>query len=155
MLMDVDYVPARKALIPSQTSTPYELDLGWTVNLKKERFVGREALAAEAANGPAWRFTGVAVDFESLSSLYRASGLATHVPLTAWRTSIPLYAGHEQAGYASSGVWSPLLKQYIALAHLEARWASPGTPLEMEVTVEHRRRRAAATVVNARTHCTV
>jgi aminomethyltransferase len=35
MLIEVDYVPARKALIESQTSSPYELDLGWTVNLKR------------------------------------------------------------------------------------------------------------------------
>ena len=45
MLLDVDYVPARKALIESQTSSPFELDLGWTVDLKKEHFVGRHALA--------------------------------------------------------------------------------------------------------------
>ncbi|HEX6005383.1 MAG TPA: aminomethyltransferase family protein, partial [Burkholderiales bacterium] len=30
MLIDVDYVPARKALIESQTSTPFELDLAWS-----------------------------------------------------------------------------------------------------------------------------
>jgi glycine cleavage system aminomethyltransferase T len=35
-----------------------------------------------------------------------------------------------------------LLKRYIALAHLEARYADQGRELEMEVTVEHRRRRA-------------
>ena len=32
MLIDVDYVPARKALISSQLSSPYELDLAWGVN---------------------------------------------------------------------------------------------------------------------------
>ena len=64
MLIDVDYVPARKALIESQTSSPYELDLGWTVNLKKERFVGREALAAEAAREPQWRFVGIEIEWE-------------------------------------------------------------------------------------------
>src|SRR5687767_11538066 len=41
MLIDVDYVPARKALLASQTSSPYELDLGWCVDLGKEAFVGR------------------------------------------------------------------------------------------------------------------
>ncbi|HEX6268112.1 MAG TPA: glycine cleavage T C-terminal barrel domain-containing protein, partial [Burkholderiales bacterium] len=50
-------------------------------------------------------------------------------------------------GYATSGGWSPLLKKYIALAHLRAPWATPGTPLDMEVTVEHQRKRAAARVV--------
>ena len=60
---------------------------------------------------------------------------------------MPIYAGDEQAGYATSGGWSPLLKKYIALAHLRARWAAPGTQLEIEITVEHRRKRAAARVV--------
>jgi glycine cleavage system aminomethyltransferase T len=40
-----------------------------------------------------------------------------------------------------------LLKKYIALAHLRAPWFEPGTSLEMEITVEHRRGRAAASVV--------
>lgn len=147
MLMDVDYVPARKALIPAQTSSPFELDLGWSVNLEKPRFVGREALAAEAAREAQWRFVGIEVDWDSLAALHQAAGVATRVPAMAWRTSIPIYSGMEQVGYASSGVWSPLLKKYIALAHLEARWAAPGTTLDMEITVEHRRKRAAVRVV--------
>ena len=47
MLLDVDYVSARKALIERQTSSPFELDLGWTVNLRKDHFVGKEALPAK------------------------------------------------------------------------------------------------------------
>src|SRR6185503_1473892 len=35
MLLDVDYVSARKALADTQTSTPYELDLAWAVDLGK------------------------------------------------------------------------------------------------------------------------
>jgi aminomethyltransferase len=62
--------------------------------------------------------------------------------------SVPIYSGVEQAGYATSGGWSPLLKKYVALAHLRSPWAKPGTQLDIEVTVEHRRRRAAARVVN-------
>jgi aminomethyltransferase len=147
MLLDVDYVPANKALIAGQTSSPYELDLAWAVNLEKEQFVGRPALAAEARRGPEWQFVGVKVDWGSFEALFLQVGLAPRVPAAAWRTSVPLYAGAEQAGYATSGVWSPLLKQYIALAHLRSRWAAPGTVLEMEVTVEHRRRRAVARVV--------
>jgi aminomethyltransferase len=147
MLIDVDYVPARKALIDSQTSSPYELDLAWTVRLDKERFVGREALAAERARGPQWQFVGIELDWDSLERLYAGVGLATRLPAAAWRMSVPIYAGAEQAGYATSGGWSPLLKKYIALAHLRAPHAAPGTALEMEITVEHRRKRAAASVV--------
>jgi aminomethyltransferase len=147
MLIDVDYVPARKALIESQASSPYELELGWAVDLKKERFVGRAALAAEAARPPQWRFVGIEIEWGSLERLYAEVGLATKLPVAAWRTSVPIYAGNEQAGYATSGGWSPLLKKYIALAHLQARWAAPGSALEIEITVEHRRKRAAARVV--------
>jgi glycine cleavage system T protein (aminomethyltransferase) len=147
MLLDVDYVSARKALVASQTSSPYELDLAWTVNLDKEHFVGKEALAAEAQRGPQWQFVGLELDWDSLERLYAEAGLAPRVPSAAWRTSVPVYAGSEQAGYATSGVWSPLLKKYIALAHLRSGWAAPGTELDIEITVEHRRRRAAAHVV--------
>ena len=147
MLIDVDYVPARKALIEGQTSSPFELDLGWTVNLKKERFVGRAALAAEAARAPQWQFVGIEIEWDSLERLYAEMGLATRLPAAAWRMSVPIYAGAEQAGYATSGAWSPLLKKYIALAHLRAAHAAPGTALEIEITVEHRRQRANARVV--------
>jgi aminomethyltransferase len=147
MLIDVDYVPANKALIEGQKSSPYELDLAWAVNLDKEQFVGREALAAETARGPEWLFTGVEIGWEGLERLYAEVGLATRLPPTAWRTSVPVYSGLEQVGYATSGGWSPLLKKYITLAHLRAPWARPGTQLDIVVTVEHRRKRAAARVV--------
>ena len=58
-----------------------------------------------------------------------------------------MYAQGGQVGYASSGGWSPLLKRYIALAHVRSRWAAPGTQMEMEVTIEHRHKRAAVRVV--------
>jgi len=147
ILIDVDYVPAPKALIDSQRSSPYEIDLGWTVSLDKQRFIGRDALGAEKARGPAWQFVGVEVEWNSLERLYAEVGLATRLPSATWRMSVPLYAGGEQVGYATSGGWSPLLKKYIALAHLRSRWAAAGTPLEMEMTVEHRRKRALARVV--------
>jgi aminomethyltransferase len=147
MLIDVDYVSARKALIDSQTSSPYELDLAWAVNLDKDNFVGRDALAAEAARGPQWQFVGIEIDWNAFERLFLEVGLAPKVPSVAWRASMPIYAGTEQAGYATSGGWSPLLKKYIALAHLRSPWAKPGTELEMEITVEHRRKRAAARVV--------
>jgi len=90
---------------------------------------------------------GLEVNWESLGRLYAAVKLPPRLPTTAWRTSVPVYAGGAQAGYATSGCWSPLLKKSIALAHVEAPHAAVGTPLDIEVTVEHRRKRAAARVV--------
>jgi aminomethyltransferase len=147
LLMEVDYVSARHALIPEQMSSPYELDLGWTVSPEKERFVGRAALVAEAEHGSTWKFVGLEVEWDAIERLYADMGLSPKLPAVAWRTSVPVYAGAKQVGYATSGCWSPLLKKYIALAHLEARWANPGVMLDMEMTVEHRRKRAAVRVV--------
>ena len=58
LLIEVDYISAHHALIDAQTSTPFELSLGWTVALDKERFNGQDALRREHARGPAWRFVG-------------------------------------------------------------------------------------------------
>ena len=147
MLIDVDYVSARKALIESQKSSPFELGLGWAVNLRKESFVGRSALAEEAKREAQWQFAGLEIEWGSLEALYGDVGLAPQLPAAAWRASTPVYSGSEQVGYATSGGWSPLLKKYIALAHLQGPSARVGTELAMEVTVEHRRKRAAARVV--------
>src|SRR3990170_3696707 len=114
MLIDVDYVPARKALIDSQASSPFELDLGWTVNLDKEHFVGKSALAEEARRRPQWRFVGLELDWGELERLYAQAGLAPRGPTAAWRASVPVYVEGEQVGYATSGGWSPLLKKSIA-----------------------------------------
>ncbi|HEX9692409.1 MAG TPA: aminomethyltransferase family protein [Gemmatimonadales bacterium] len=147
ILLDVDYVPARKAVIESRKSSPLELGLGWTVALDKPYFVGCEALRAEAAREPAWQLHGLAVEWESLERAFAEFALPPQVSPVAWRTSVPVYDHGSQVGYATSGCFSPLLKQSIALAHLESRVARLGTELEIEVTVEHRRRRAAARVV--------
>jgi aminomethyltransferase len=148
LLLDVDYVPAKKALIEQQKSSPIELGLEWTVGFDKASFVGQEALLAERDRPAEWRFVGVEVQWESLEVLYTDLGLAPRLPTTAWRMSVPLYAADSdrQVGYATSGCWSPLLKKYLTLAHLEASAAAMGTELDMEITVEHRRKRARANV---------
>jgi aminomethyltransferase len=146
MLIDVDYVSARRALIEGQKSSPYEMNLGWTVSKDKEWFIGRDALVAEAARQPSWQFVGIEVDWNSLEAIYADVGLPPRLPAAAWRTSVPAYAGGQQIGYATSGCWSPLLKKSLALTHVEARYARPGTEFELEITVEHRRKRAAARV---------
>ncbi len=148
LLLDVDYVSAKRALIEGQKSSPLELALDWTVGFDKPQFNGRLPLRAERAKGAAWKFIGVEMDWVSLERQFNAVGLAPRLPTQAWRTSVPLYDanGAAQVGYATSGCWSPILKRYIALAHVEARYAANGTPLMMEVTVEHHRQRAEATV---------
>ena len=146
IMADVDYTSSVKALIESQKSSPFELGLGWAVSLEKGPFVGKKALVAEKAAGSAWQFVGIDVDWESLEEQYAEVELPPKLPSIAFRSSVPLYDGNRQIGYASSGCWSPLLKKYIALAHVEAAFSRPGTVLKMEVTVEHCRKQAVARV---------
>ena len=146
VMLDVDYHSAHHAVIEAQKSTPFELSLDWSVTLDKAPFNGRQALAAEKVRGPAWRFVGIEVDWDSFEALYAAVDLAPSIPTVAWRASVPIYRDGGQIGYASSGCWSPLLKKYLVLAHIAAPHFAPGTPVEIEVTVEHRRLRAGALV---------
>jgi aminomethyltransferase len=146
VMLDVDYFSAHRAVIEDQKSSPFELNLGWTVSADKGPYNGRRALRAEKARGPAWGFVGLDVDWESLEKIYAERGLPPQLPAVAWRTSAPVYKDGKQIGYATSGCWSPLLKEYLALAHVVAPHFHPGAAVELEVTVEHHRKRADAVV---------
>jgi aminomethyltransferase len=146
IMLDVDYFSSHHALIEDQKSSPYEINLGWTVNDTKGPFNGQRALRSEKQRGPAWNFIGLEVDWPSFEQLHLARGLAPRIPNIAWRASAPIYSGGKQVGYATSGTWSPMLKRYLALGHVHAAYGAPGRELELEITVEHRRNRAKATV---------
>ncbi len=148
ILIEVDYVPAPRVDVETQASSPFEINLGWAVDLEAAPFNGWRALREEKRRGSGWQLVGLELDWGALERLYAAEGLPPQLPTTAWRGSAALYDERRQVGYGTSGAWSPLLKRYVALAHVEARHARPGERLSMEVTVEHRRQRAAARVVN-------
>jgi aminomethyltransferase len=147
ILLDVDYISSRHAIVESRKSSPYELGLGWAVKIKKKDFIGKRALEAELARGSEWEFVGIDIQWTELENHYRKVGLAPGLPGTAWRTSTPLYKGNEQVGYATSGCWSPILKRYIALAHVKSEYAQSGSTLDFELKVEHYRKVTPAIVV--------
>ena len=147
-MIDVDYTATNHAWIPGQKSTPFEMGLGWTVALDKPGyFVGRRALEREHKEGSAWKLVGLEVEWEGLEKLYASVGLPPQIPGMAIRASLPVLYDGEQIGYASTSTWSPVLKKYIALAHVQRPYYEAGTPVRMEVTVEHHRLHALATVV--------
>jgi len=147
ILLDVDYISSRHAIVESRKSSPYELGLGWAVKMKKKDFIGKRALEAELARGSEWEFVGIDIQWTELEDHYRKVGLAPGLPGTAWRASTPLYKSNEQVGYATSGCWSPILKRYIALAHVKSDYAQSGSTLNFELKVEHYRKVTPAIVV--------
>jgi aminomethyltransferase len=146
ILLDVDYTGARKALIPSQTYTPYEIGLGRLVHLDKAPFIGQQALRKEARDGPVRQLVGLEVSWDDIERLHDEAGLAPQLPMTASRVSAPVYRAGAQVGRATSTTWSPTLKKMIALATVSSGVAAPGTRLDLEFTVDHRRRQVGVTV---------
>jgi aminomethyltransferase len=148
ILIEVDYTSARHAMNPEQNYSPGEIGLGRLVSFDKGDFVGRLALEREAAaGGPARRLVGLQLDWYDIEGLYDAQGLPPAISPSVDRSPVPVFAGGRQVGRATSHGWSPILKQAIALASVGPQFEPVGTRLTVEWTVEGRRGRVGATVV--------
>jgi aminomethyltransferase len=147
LLIEVDFFSSRKAMIASQTYSPYELGMGKLVSLNKGRFIGQRALRDEHQRGPARQIVGLEIDWNEVEKLYDDAGLAPAVAATASRVAVPVYRNGRQVGKATSTTWSPTLKRMIALATVERPHHADGTALQFEMTVEAVRHRVTAKVV--------
>ena len=147
LLIEVDFFSSRKAMIPSQMYTPYELGMGRLVSADKGRFIGQRALRAAHARGPARQIVGLEIDWNEVEKVYDGAGLAPAVAATASRVATPVYRNGTQIGKATSTTWSPVLKRMIALASVDRPHYAEGTELQFEMTVEAVRHRVRARVV--------
>ena len=147
-MIEVDYTSTSHAWIEPQKSSPFELGLDWTVALDKPGyFVGRRALEREKQAGSAWKMVGLEVEWDGMEKLFKSVGLPPQIPGMTMRGSLPIMVGNVQVGYSSTSTWSPVLKKYIALAHLQKPYYEVGTNVRMEITVEHHRQHTPAKVV--------
>ena len=118
IMPNVEFVSAEHTLRLGRERTPYELGLGWLVDLDKPHFNGRRALAQEAARGSARMLVGLDV----------AGNKPAHGAL--------LYAeaaGKKEIGHVTSALWSPTCKRNIALALVERPYFEIGTPIWADV----------------------
>jgi aminomethyltransferase len=148
ILIEVDYVSSKRAVIAPQKYSPGEIGLGKLVDLKKESFVGRDALEEEVKRGgPQRSLVGLEVNWSEVEALYEKIGMAPQVPATASRVAVPVYRNGRQVGKATSTTWSPTLKRLIALASISRESAALGLTLSIELTVEAVRRTVSAKIV--------
>jgi aminomethyltransferase len=147
LLIDVDFQGSKKAVIASQTYSPYEMGLGRLVQLDKGAFVGQGALREEHRRGPKRQIVGLDVSWPAIERLYERLGMPPQVSAAASRVAVPVYKDGRQVGRATTTTWSPVLKKLIALATIDAPHFQEGTRIEFEVTVEAVRHRVPATVV--------
>jgi aminomethyltransferase len=147
ILIEVDYISSKKALIESQKYSPAEIGLGKLVDLKKETFVGREALVREAKKGAERALVGLEINWNEVEALYEKLKMAPQVPSMASRVAVPVYRNSRQVGKATSTTWSPTLKKMIALACVSRESSAVGSTLSIEMTVEAMRQTVSAKVV--------
>jgi aminomethyltransferase len=147
LLIEVDYISSKKALIPSQKYSPYELGFGRMVHLEKENFVGRSALIEAQKQGVPRQLVGLEIDWTEVEARYEKFGLTPAAPSQASRVHVPVYVGDKQVGKATSTTWSPLLKKMIALASVDTAHSQVGNKLQIEITIEAVRQKVTATIV--------
>ena len=100
-----------------RATNPFDAGLGRVVKLEKPGdFVGREALARVAEEGPKKRLVGLSIT---------GRGIARH--------GYPVLAGERRTGVVTSGTHSPTLGRPIAMAYVAPGDGEPGTILAVEV----------------------
>jgi aminomethyltransferase len=147
LLIEVDYTSSKKALIPTQKYSPFELGFGKMVHLDKENFVGKSALLEDSQKGVARQLVGLELDWIEIEERFEKFGLSPAAPTQASRAHVPVYAGDKQVGKATTTAWSPVLKKMIALASVETPHSKIGNKLQMEITVESMRQKVTAKIV--------
>ena len=147
LLIEVDYTSSKKALIPSQKYSPYELGFGKMVHLEKENFVGKAALEQDHKRGVPRQLVGLEVDWTEVEERYEKFGLTPAAPSQASRVAVPVYVDERQVAKATTTTWSPVLKKMIALASIETAHSQLGNKLQMEITIEAMRQNVTAKVV--------
>src|SRR2546421_11335258 len=135
ILIEVDYVSSKKALIESQKYSPAEIGLGKLVDLKKENFVGREALAQEAKKGAERALVGLEIDWNEVEALYDKLKMAPQVPSTASRVAVPVYRGGGEAGKSKPAAWGPPLKKKSSLGPVQRGRGNSGPTVGIESAV--------------------
>jgi aminomethyltransferase len=98
------------------TTNPYEARLGWVVSLRKESFVGREALGRIKVAGPTRLLVGLQV-----------------APGGVPRPGFPILADSGQVGALTSGTFSPTLKHNIGMGYVPIASSDVGHRLAVEM----------------------
>jgi aminomethyltransferase len=148
LMLDVEYTSALSAATTAQTSSPFELGLGWSVHFKKGDFIGRKALLEEkeTASTP-YHFVGCVLDSVAYREAFAEMGLPPNLSVKAWRGIHPLFEPDGgQVGYATCGTWSPTLQKYLMLAQVHPAQAQPGQSLIFEDVIDRRRVKLPCTV---------
>ena len=102
-------------------NNPYEVRLGWQVDLGKRSFIGKDALARIKAEGVTQRLVGLKMGGDPITWYNEA-----FYPVRDGRTD-------EDVGYVTSAFWSPNLESNIALAVMPRSHWNRGTRVKVQL----------------------
>ena len=111
----VDFVPAESAVRNGRSRSPFELGLGWLVDMDKPVFNGRRALRREQAEGSRYRFAMLDVD-------------GNKPPQHPF-----ILKGGNKVGTVTSAAWCPTAKSNVAFAQIEMPHGAVGDELVAEI----------------------
>lgn len=111
----VDFMPAEEVVRRGRSRSPFELGLGWLVDMDKPVFNGRRALLREQAQGSRYRFAILDVDGNK----------------PAHRSFI--LKDNKQVGTVTSAAWCPTAKSNVAFAQIEMPHGAVGDELVAEI----------------------
>jgi aminomethyltransferase len=151
VLIDVEFSSSRLAYNDNERITPRELGFGWMlrgIDAADRPFIGRAALRRELADKTSrWLTVGLSVDWQQFDRLHTEAGLLTPKDETPLSYESMLYDDEgERIGYATGLMYSPMLQRHIAMARVRPDLASPGSRVNLEITIDHRYRTVAADV---------
>jgi len=99
-----------------ETTTSLEAGLGFVVKLKKDSFIGKEALTKQKAEGIKRKRVGLIM-------------MEKGIP----RPQHEVWKDGEKIGYVTSGTFSPLLEKGIAMAYISVQHATEGNKVAVKV----------------------
>lgn len=100
-----------------ENTTPLEAALGFVVKLQKDRFVGKETLLKQKAEGTKRKRVGIGM-------------IDQGVP----RPGFELYKDTaEKVGQLTSGTFSPLLRYGIGMGYVQTSYAQNGNPVKVKM----------------------
>ncbi|MDC3224363.1 aminomethyltransferase family protein [Mariniblastus sp.] len=143
LLMGVDFDSSRFAWVDAQRETAIELGWSWMFrNLDKDDrdFIGRAAIEAEIKNKTSrWKTVGLEIDWHSYEAVHLDAGILPPKNDLYRETTMSIYRRTEipwdYAGYATSFLFSSLLRKPIAIAKLPLDLTETGTEVDLEVSV--------------------
>ncbi len=100
----------------TESTTPFQARISWVVKLDKERFIGKEALLKEKAEGPKVIRVGL-------------KPTAPGIP----RERYDIIKNGAVVGQVTSGTFSPSLNQGIAVGYVPKEYSKKGETLEIQV----------------------